>query len=79
MNIGMLWFDNQPDKDFETKVLEAIGHYRSKYGIEANQVIVHPTMVAKAGQRIAEAIILTNRTVLPNHFWVGRKKDSNGK
>jgi hypothetical protein len=82
MNLGMLWFDNDPKVDLQTKVDQAATYYRNKYGKTANVCFVHPTMLA--GQRAEDGDedryitgsgveIRSNRSVMPNHFWIGIK------
>ena len=45
MNIGMLWFDNDPKAELTTKVERAAVYYLSKYGKSPNLCFVHPTML----------------------------------
>jgi hypothetical protein len=45
MNIGMLWFDNDPKAELTTKVERAAVYYLNKYGKSPNLCFVHPTML----------------------------------
>jgi hypothetical protein len=45
MNVGMLWFDNDPRAALEAKVARAAAYYRNKYGSAPNLCFVHPTML----------------------------------
>jgi hypothetical protein len=45
MNIGMLWFDNDPKAELTTKVERAAVYYLKKYGKNPNLCFVHPTML----------------------------------
>jgi hypothetical protein len=45
MNIGMLWFDNDPKAGLTTKVERAAVYYLNKYGKSPNLCFVHPTML----------------------------------
>jgi hypothetical protein len=86
MNIGMLWFDNDPKVGFEVKVERAATYYRNKYGRSPTVCFVHPSMLSgpknssseaplpAAGHipRAAGLEIRSNRSVLPNHFWIGQ-------
>lgn len=70
MNIGMLWFDNDPKTELSQKVARAAAYYHSKYRSAPNLCIVNPKMVGKktkAGCISIEA----NPAILPNHFWIG--------
>jgi hypothetical protein len=87
MNIGMLWFDNDPKAEINTKIERAASYYRNKYGKSPNLCFVHPTMVRSqdAGlptdQQPVQAVktsaieVRTSRSVLPNHFWLGIHND----
>lgn len=70
MRIGMLWFDNNPNTDLATKVNLAAAYYAKKYGSSPNLVFIHPSMNGNTA-KVGEIEIRTNRSVLPNHFWVG--------
>ena len=83
MNIGMLWFDNDPAAGLSVKVERAAAYYRTKYGKTANLCFVHPSMIPVAAPAapqqspdgkpltMAGVEIRSNRSVLPNHFWIG--------
>jgi mevalonate pyrophosphate decarboxylase len=45
MNVGMLWFDNDPKTDITMKINRAVDYYRHKYGQTPNLCFVHPSMV----------------------------------
>jgi len=49
MNIGMLWFDNDPKAGLDTKVERAAVYYRNKYGRIPTLCYVHPTMLPTSG------------------------------
>lgn len=85
MNIGMLWFDNDPKTKLEDKIERAASYYREKYGSTPTVCFVHPSMI-KTEKTIPEngnpesdiPLLITrglelrpNRSVLPNHFWIG--------
>jgi hypothetical protein len=80
MKTGLLWFDDDPRKELEEKVLRAAAHYERKYGQAPNLCFVHPSAfngngngkhgksdVVKAG----EVEIRPGRSVLQHHFWLG--------
>lgn len=79
MNVGMLWFDNDAEIDFNTKVFRAARYYRDKYGRNPNLCYVHPSMVGKnraendeeSTLRAGDIEIRITRSVLPNHLWIG--------
>lgn len=55
MNIGMLWFDNDPKVSLDTKVERAASYYRNKYGRSPNVCFVHPTMLTSTPSRVMTA------------------------
>ncbi len=48
MNIGMLWFDNDPKADLAVKIKRAAQYYRNKYGKTPTLCFVHPSMLPGA-------------------------------
>jgi hypothetical protein len=45
MNVGMLWFDNDPRIALTAKVARAADYYRRKYGLVPDLCLVHPSML----------------------------------
>ncbi len=80
MNVGMLWFDNDPHTSLLGKVQRAVEYYRRKYGHEPNLCLVHPTMLQEEQTLLSQAgergiAIRAYRAVLPGHFWIGIEED----
>lgn len=75
MKTGMLWFDDDPQKELEDKVLQAAAHYERKYGQLPNLCFVHPSALNGNGKqrvkRVGEVEIRPARSVLIHHFWLG--------
>lgn len=72
MDIGLLWFDNDPEVDLAGKVTRAADYYRVKYGEDPNLCFVHPSMLTdKKSKRAGAVVICSNSTVLPHHYWIG--------
>jgi hypothetical protein len=78
MNIGMLWFDNDPKAEIATKIERAAAYYHNKYGTAPNLCFVHPSMVHNGSLKAQDdkmksgnVEVRTTRSVLPNHFWIG--------
>lgn len=76
MKIGMLWFDNDPKADLATKIQRAVTYYQGKYGDRPNLCYANPSTV-REGQLIEHVTVMPNRSVLPNHFWIGVADDNN--
>jgi hypothetical protein len=45
MNVGMLWFDNDPKSNLDAKISRAATYYRDKYGRAPTLCFVHPSML----------------------------------
>lgn len=79
MNIGMLWFDNDPKDELNIKIERAANYYRSKYGRNPTLCFVHPSMLPSETPQNGSTLrtkytgieIRSNRSILPNHFWLG--------
>jgi len=71
MNVGMLWFDNDPKTDIMSKINRAVDYYRIKYGQTPNLCFVHPSMVKTSPIKTSSIEVRSSRSVLPNHFWLG--------
>lgn len=71
MDIGMLWFDNDPKSDVLSKVQKAAAYYLAKYGENPNLCFVHPSMLPEANTTADGISVRSNHTMLPNHFWIG--------
>ena len=71
MEIGMLWFDNDPKSDVTSKVRKAADYYRQKYGESPNLCFVHPSMIPEDKTDTGEISVRINQTMLPHHFWIG--------
>lgn len=84
MNVGMLWFDNDPQLALDVKVERAAVYYQEKYGKSPTVCFVHPSMVSKrsaegkqngnmadAPLQKAGLEIRSNQSIRPDHFWIG--------
>jgi len=92
MNIGMLWFDNDPKANLDAKIERAATYYQKKYGRSPTLCFIHPSMLQNGklpGPETAQTHnnpgdskpeksfatcgveIRSNRSVLPNHLWIG--------
>ena len=83
MNIGMLWFDNDPKSELSKKIERAAVYYQNKYGKTPTVCFVHPSMIPDAAGEAVDGAppqtriksagveVRSTRSVLPNHFWIG--------
>jgi hypothetical protein len=80
MNVGMLWFDNDPRTALTVKVARAADYYRQKYGLIPDLCLVHPSMLGEARPDLAEeqagkVAVRSNRAILPGHLWIGTEEN----
>ena len=71
MDIGMLWYDNDPKNDLVSKVSRAAAYYQKKYGQVPDLCFVHPSMIQGELSKAGRIDVKANRSVLPHHFWIG--------
>jgi hypothetical protein len=77
MTTGLLWFDDDPRRELEEKVLRAAAHYEHKHGQAPDLCYVHPSALGDNGngkpkaKRAGHIEIRPGRSVLPHHFWIG--------
>jgi hypothetical protein len=76
MNVGMLWFDNDPRTALTAKVARAADYYRQKYGLIPDLCLVHPSMLSESNPDLIEGqaeqvTVRPNRLIQPGHLWIG--------
>jgi hypothetical protein len=87
MDIGLLWFDDDPRRRLEDKVGRAAQRYREKYGRWPNTCYVHPTVVTDhLGQDLRVACrmrrpqttirVVSAPNILLHHYWLGESTQS---
>jgi hypothetical protein len=87
MNVGMLWFDNDPRTALTAKVARAADYYRKKYGLVADMCLVHPSMLSENRANLVEGqagkdsgtvagtvFVRPNRAIQPGHLWIGTEE-----
>jgi len=72
MNIGMLWFDEDPSLSLLSRVERAATYYQAKYGRQPNTCVLHPKTLGEIDPKSLPLVkVKTSVTVLPEHFWMG--------
>lgn len=74
MNVGMLWFDNDPKSAIEMKIERAAAYYTKKYGKTPDLCFVHPSELGQASPKSGKIQVRSSTSVLPHHFWIGVEK-----
>jgi hypothetical protein len=77
MDMGMLWFDDNPAITIADKVNKAAAYYASKYGCKPTICFVNPGMLGGECVNKNDGVeIRTSRTILKHHFWLGVQPSS---
>ena len=86
MQIGLLWYDDDPQQTLEAKVGRAAQRYREKFGRAPDVCYVHPRVVADraatdkaiglSGLGSGTVRIVAAPNILLNHFWLGESTAS---
>jgi hypothetical protein len=71
MNIGMMWFDNDPKTTLSVKIERAAEYYRKKYGHSPNLCMINPRSMPENVGMSGKITIRSQRMVLPGHLWIG--------
>lgn len=74
MEIGMLWFDNDPKKSLTQKIIEAADYYRHKYGRVPNSARVNVKALDVAEFHVGIVTVKPLRCILPGHLWIGMEE-----
>jgi hypothetical protein len=70
MNIGMLWYDNDPKKSTVQKISEAVEYYEKKYGLKPRICEVNAGVFSK-DLKVEGIRIVSERLILPGHYFIG--------
>ena len=86
MQIGLLWYDDDPQQTLEAKIGRAARRYREKFGRAPDICYVHPRVVADqttkdraiglTGPESGTVRIVPAPNILLNHFWLGESTAS---
>ncbi len=75
MQAGLLWFDNDPQRDVATKVLAAAQRYQERFGAAPDTCYVNHTATGGVVQALSwqgrPLHIVPSSRILAHHFWVG--------
>jgi hypothetical protein len=77
MQIGLLWFDNDPHRELAAKIEDAARRYREKFGMVPNTCYVNQatwdgqSTVVRGRVAVPALRVIPAGNILPHHFWVG--------
>ncbi len=77
LDVGLLWFDNDPKSDLAAKVLRAAAYFQRKYGQRPTLCYVHPSMLPDRESLTVESLTVRRiPIILPHHFWLGLNEEN---
>lgn len=72
MNIGMLWFDNDPKTTLEQKISKAAAYYQNKNGTSANRCYVSSKAISEQMEFSIDGVQVSGRNgICLHYFWMG--------
>jgi hypothetical protein len=77
MQTGLLWFDNDPNRDTVLKIEDAARRYREKFGVAPNICYVNQAAaggeleLSFQGLQPSSLRVVPASNILLHHFWVG--------
>ena len=74
MKVGLLWFDDDPERDLAQKVRRAAQRYCRKFGRLPNVCYVHPSLLDGGSRRVGQVRVRGLASVLRHHFWLGEEE-----
>lgn len=90
MDVGLLWYDDDPRRGLEDKIDRAAQRYREKYGRWPNTCYVHPQATVDLAEQEPQVTcganngratirVLSAPNVLLHHLWLGETISSASK
>jgi hypothetical protein len=80
MQVGLLWFDNDPHRGLTGKIEDAARHYQEKFGRLPDTCYVNHLVFSKGSEMVAtpsfanqDLRVVPAANILPHHFWVGEE------
>lgn len=81
MNVGLLWYDDDPGRELAEKIRRAARRYRQKFDAIPDVCYVHPSALQGngKGQKVGGMRVSAKPSVLRHHFWLGREEQPQTK
>lgn len=71
MQLGLLWFDDDPARSVDDKIMRAVMRYERKHGIRPNVCQVNPAQYKEVEHKPIEVKVKQAKHIMVNYFWVG--------
>lgn len=69
--VGMLWYDDNPNRALAEKLATASEHYLAKYGVRPDVCYLHTSSADHTSEDRHGLKLILAPDILPNHFWLG--------
>jgi hypothetical protein len=76
MEVGELFYIENPSLNLEQRVLWAAKRYQKKFGQQPTLVMLHPSLLKAGQKRLGRLRLEAKKSVLPNYLWIGVPADS---
>ena len=71
MREGLLWFDDDPERELREKVARAAARYKRKFGRAPNRCYVNERALDDGDLQVGVIKVMSMPNILPHHFWLG--------
>lgn len=71
MVTGMIWFDNDPQKNINEKIHAAIRYYQNKFGNQPTICSLNPKLEELLVKPVTDIEVFYNPNLSPDHIWLG--------
>jgi hypothetical protein len=73
MNVGLLWYDDDPEQPFAEKLDVAARRYRERFGVHPTTCYVNPGSLPEGNGHLSngQVRVVATSIILPDHFWLG--------
>ncbi len=74
MATGMIWFDNDPHKNINEKIIFAVQYYQEKFGSDPTLCFLNPKFRGKLIPSDSLVEFDFNGGLSPDHIWIGLRQ-----
>ena len=71
MEVGELFYIENPSLNLEERVLWAAERYQKKFGQQPTLCMLHPSLLKAGQKRLGRLRLEAKKSVLPNYLWIG--------
>jgi hypothetical protein len=71
MEVGELFYIENPSLNLEERVLWAAKRYQKKFGQQPTLCMLHPSLLKGGQKRLGRLRLEAKKSVLPNYLWIG--------